>query len=76
MRETHADAAFVGLRLDHGPAFEDDFDQGNRLVRQRDLARFDQGKIEDFVDQFEQIPAGLENLVDAAFLRHRRRRCA
>ena len=70
----HADAALLRLRLDHGLAFVHDFGQRDRFQRQRQLAGLDQREIEDFVDQLQQIPSGLENLVDAALLRRRRRR--
>jgi hypothetical protein len=43
-----------------------------RLGGQRQLARFDQREIEDLVDQLEQVPAGLEDLVDVSLLRRRR----
>ena len=75
-RKGHADAALMGLRLDHRPAFEHDLDQRDRLVRQRQLAGLDQRQIEDFVDQLQQVPAGLENLIDVALLRRRGRRRA
>ena len=68
-RKGDADAALLRLRLDHGPAFVHHFGQRDRLERQRQLARLDQREIEDFVDQVEQVPARLEDLVDAALLR-------
>ena len=72
----HADAALLRLRLDHGLAFAHDLGQRDRLQRQRQLARLDQREIEDFVDQLQQVPPRLENLVDASLLRGRRRRRA
>ena len=75
-RKGHADAALLRLRLDHGPALEHDLDQRDRLPRQRHLARLDQREIEDLVDQLQQVPAGLEDLVEASLLRGRRRRRA
>ena len=63
-RKRHADAALLRLRLDHGPALEHDLGQRHRLARQRQLARLDQREVEDFVDQLQQVPAGLEDLVD------------
>ena len=45
-----------------------------RLERQRQLARLDQREIEDLVDQLQQVPARLEDLVDASLLRGRRAR--
>ena len=49
-------------------------DQRDRLQRHRELARLDDGQIEDLVDQLQQIPAGVQDLADALFLRRRRRR--
>ena len=66
--KAHADAAFLRLRFDHGLAFEHDFGQRHRFQRQRQLAGLDQREIENFVDQFQQVPSRLENLVDAALL--------
>ena len=37
-------------------------------MRERHFARLDQREIEDLVDQFQQIPASLQNLVKAALL--------
>ena len=70
----HADAALLRLRLDHGLAFEHDFGQRRRFPRQRQLAGLDLREIENFVDQLQQIPSRVENLVDAGLLGGRRRR--
>ena len=70
----HSDAALLPLRLDHGLAFEHDFGQRRRFPRQRQLAGLDLREIQDFVDQFQQIPSRVENLVDAGRLGRRWRR--
>ena len=62
------------LRLDHRLAFEHDPVQRHRFPRDRKLAGLDQREIENFVDQLQQIPPGLENLVDARLLRRCRQR--
>ncbi len=72
----HADTALLRLRLYHRLAFAHDLGQRYRLQRQRQLPRLDQREIEDFVDQVQQVPSCLENLIDAALLRDRRRRSA
>ena len=74
--EGHADAALARLRLDHRPAFDHHLGQRHRLVGQRELARLDEGQVQHFVDQLQQVPAGLEDLLDVALLRRRRRRRA
>ena len=61
--KAHLDVALLRLRFDHGLAFAHDIDQRHRFSRQRQLAGLDHRKIEDFVNQFQQIPAGLDNLV-------------
>ncbi len=72
--KTHADAAFLRLWFDHGLAFEHDVDQRHGFQRQRQLARLDQREIENLVDQLQQIPSRLENLVDTGLLSWRRQR--
>ena len=42
--------------------------------RQRQLAGFDLRQIQNFVDQLQQIPSRVQNLVDAGHLCGRRRR--
>ena len=73
-RKAHADAAFLCLRFDHGLAIEQHFGQRHGFQRQRQLAGLDQRKIEDFVNQLQQVPSRLENLVDAGLLGGRRQR--
>ena len=70
----HFDAALLPLRLDHGLAFEHDFGQRRRFPRQRQLAGLDLREIQDFVDQLQQIPSRVENLIDAGRLGGRWRR--
>jgi hypothetical protein len=36
--------------------------QRHRLGRQCELPGLDRGEIEDFVDEFEQVPAGMQDL--------------
>ena len=69
----HADPALLRLRLDHRPAFVHHDVERDGFQRQRQLAGLDQREIEDFVDQVQQGPAGLEDLVDAALLGDGRR---
>src|SRR6185295_19571582 len=68
------DVAPLRLRLDHGLAFAHYFDQQYRFQRQRKLPGLDQREIEDLVDQFQQVPPRLENLIDASLLGDRWRR--
>ncbi len=68
------DAALLALRLDHGLALRHHFGERGRLERQRQLARLDLRQIQNFVDQLQQIPAGVQNLIDAGGLRSRGRR--
>ena len=70
----HSDAALLPLRLDHGLAFQHHFGQRRRFQRQRQLAGLDLREIQDFVDQLQQIPSRVENLVDAGRLGGRWRR--
>ena len=70
-RKDHRDAALLRLRLDQGAAVEHHLGQRHRLVRHRYLARLDQREVEDFVDQFQQVPAGLQDLVNAFLLANR-----
>ena len=70
----HVDPALLALRLDHGLAFEHDFGQRRRFSRKRQLAGLDLREIQNLVDQLEQIPARVENLVDAGRLGRRGRR--
>ena len=72
--KSHPDAALLPLRLDHRLAFEHHFGERRRFQRQRQLAGLDLRQIQDFVDQFQQIPSCVENLVDARRLGGRRRR--
>ena len=74
LRENHADIALVSLRLDHGLAVAQHFAQRHWFQRQRKLAGLDQRKVKDLVDQLQQIPPGLQDLVDAGLLRRRRQR--
>ncbi len=76
MRIRHDDAALLSLRINHGPALQHDLGQRDRFVRKRCLARLDQRQIENLVDQFQQIPSGLENMFKVALLGGRGRRCA
>ena len=70
------DASFLGLRLHHGVAFGQDFWQVHRLQRQRHFAGLDHGKVQDFVDQLQEVPTRLQYLGDAFLLRIRGRwRC-
>ena len=64
----HADAALLRLWLDHGLAFAHHFAQRCRFRRQREPSRLDLREIEDFVDQLQQIPSRMENLIDAGRL--------
>ena len=64
--EAQGNAALLRLRLDHGAAFEHDLGHRHRLQRQHRLARLDQRQVEDFVDQFQQVPARLENPLEVA----------
>jgi hypothetical protein len=52
----------------------DRFGERYPFLRQRQLAGLDQREIEDFVDQLQQIPPRLENLIDASLLGGRWRR--
>ena len=74
LREGHADPAGLCLRFGHGLAFLDHFGQRRRLERERQLPRLDLRQIKDLVDQLQEIPSCAQNLVDAPFLRRRRRR--
>ena len=74
LRKGHADAAQFCLWFYHGLAFAYGFDDRHRLHRQRQLARLDYRKVKDFIDQFQQMPSCLQNLIDAALLRVRGRR--
>src|SRR5579872_1890043 len=62
--ERHSDSALLSLRLDHRLTLEQDVIERRRFTRQSELPRFDLREIQDFVNQFEQIPAGVENLID------------
>ena len=75
-RKRHVDGALARLRLDHRLALEHHFRERDGLARQRRVARFDQRQVEDLVDQLEQVPAGLDDLVEVALLRGRGRRRA
>ena len=46
------------------------FGQRHRLQRERQPPRFNQRQIQDLIDQVQQVPARLEDLVNAALLRH------
>jgi hypothetical protein len=72
----HANAARAGLRFDHGQAVGQHLGQGHGLGRHRDLAGLDLRQVQDLVDQFQQVPAGLRDLVDAVLLVRRGRGCA
>ena len=74
LRKGHFDAALLALRLDHGLAFHHHFAQRRRLRRQRKLSGLDLREIQDFVDQLQQIPSRVENLIDAGRLGGRWRR--
>ena len=72
--EGHTDATLLRLRFDHGLAFEQDLGHRQRFRRERQFPGLDLCEIEDFVDQFQQMPSRLENLVNAFLLGGRRRR--
>src|SRR6266699_327037 len=72
--KAHADPALLRLRLDHRLALEHDPVQRHRFPGNRKLAGLDEREIENFVDQLQQIPPCLENLVDARLLRRCRQR--
>jgi hypothetical protein len=57
----------VRLRLDHGLAFSSTSASDTGSTDSDKLARFDQRQIENLVDQLQQVPARLENLLDARF---------
>ena len=65
----HADAALLSQRLNHGLAFGHHFAQRRRFRRQREFSGLDLREIQNFVDQLQQIPSGVENLIDAGRLR-------
>ncbi|OIQ70259.1 hypothetical protein GALL_481300 [mine drainage metagenome] len=64
------------LGLDHAVAFVHHFGQRYRFQRQRQLAGLDQGEIENPVDQIQQMPSRLGDLVYPASLDGRGRRGA
>ena len=68
LREGRSDATLLRLRFDHALAFEHDIGNRHRLLRQRHLPGLDLREIEDFVDQFQQMPSRLKNLNDAFLL--------
>ena len=70
------DAAGFGYRIDHEPAFLQDIDQRHRFPRQRQLAGLDHRQVEDLVDQFQQIPSCLDDLLQPFILDVGRRRRA
>src|ERR1017187_1893622 len=70
----HLDAALLSLRLDHGLAFDHHFGQRRRFRRQRKPSGLDLREIQDFVDQLQEIPSRVENLIDAGGLGGRGRR--
>src|SRR5471030_2936835 len=74
--EAHVDAALFGLRRHHRLAVEQHLGQRHGFLRQVDLARLDHRQVEDFINQAQQIPAGLEDLVGRRLLRDRQRRHA
>jgi hypothetical protein len=55
--------------LDHRLTFEHDLGQRHGLQSHRQLARFDLGEVENFTDQFREIPAAFLYLRNAALLR-------
>src|SRR5271170_1944353 len=73
LRERHPDSPTEGLRLYHGLALGHYFRQRKWLQRERQLSRFDQREVKNFVDQLQQMPARLKYLIYAASLRGRRR---
>jgi hypothetical protein len=67
--EGHADAMLLRFWFHHGLAIAQDLGQRDRFHRQRQLPGLDQRQIENLVDQPQQVPPGLENLIDASLLR-------
>ena len=59
------DAAPVRQRGDQPDAFVDDRTDVHRLQRQVDAAGLDLGQVQHFVDQFQQVLAGLEDFLHA-----------
>ncbi len=64
----NGDAMLLRLGIDHGLAFAQDFAQRSRFQRQRQFPGLDPSEVEDFVNQVEQMPTRLEDLVDAFLL--------
>jgi hypothetical protein len=67
-------AGFYLSRSSKLPSPLDRFGERYPFLRQRQLAGLDQREIEDFVDQLQQVPPRLENLIDASLLGGRWRR--
>ena len=70
----HPDSPLLCLRLHHGLALGHDLGQGDRFRRQGHFPGLDHRKIEDFVDQLQQMPSRLKNLGNALRLGDRRQR--
>ena len=66
--EMKADATALGVNLDHGLALQQYAGHRHTLHQQLHLARFDNGQIENFIDQLQQVPARFQNLIQAALL--------
>ena len=62
------------MHVHHALALAHHFFHRHRFLRHRHLSRFDPGQVKDFVDQLQQMPAGLQNLADAFLLAGRGRR--
>ena len=74
--EFHADAASPRVHLDHRFALQQDAGHRHVLHVQFQLARFNHRQVQNFVDQLQQVPAGFQNLLQAALLPRRGGRVA
>ena len=74
MREGHFDPALLRQGPDHGLAFKQHRCQGDGFEREQQPPGFNHREVEDFIDQLEQVPACMKDLVNAAPLRGGRRR--
>ena len=69
-------ALLFGMRLGQVATFAQQLGQRQGLQMQSQLARFNQGQVQNLVDEFEQVPAPGQNPVDIALLQWRGRRRA
>ena len=74
--ELQSDATALRFHFDHCLALQQYRRNRHVLHLELQLARFDDGQVQDFIDQLQQIPAGFENLLQAALLPRRGHRVA